>query len=195
MRMVKTPEPDAPSPGPTRPLRSPYSLHVTLSEDLRRRLDAEEWEPESKLPTEAQLCETYGVSRSTVRLALKVLESQGLIQSRHGQGTFVTRRAAGIRAGLEELRSITTTIAEQGHEPGMKYRSSVIRDATPEETQRLDLHDPRQVLAVERAVLADGVVVAFSYDSLPAELVPEDFQPAELTGSILQWLERRSGVV
>lgn len=51
----------------------------------------------NKLPTEQQLCAKYRVSRQTVRLSLSLLEKEGLIEKKHGSGTYIT----GLSAALE----------------------------------------------------------------------------------------------
>jgi GntR family transcriptional regulator len=180
-------------PGPA-PLGSGRPLHLRLVDELRAGLRAGQWRPGERLPTEADLAAGYRVSRTTVRTALKVLESQGLVQPRHGQGTFVAPLADGIRAGLQELQSISTTIREQGHEPGMEFRSATIRSLSAGEADRLGRPAGSRALAIERAILADQKVVAFSYDLLPGDVLPDDFQAGELQGSLFAFLESRSGI-
>ncbi|HEX8806197.1 MAG TPA: GntR family transcriptional regulator, partial [Candidatus Aquilonibacter sp.] len=53
-----------------------------------------------RLPEEPELCELFGVGRSTLREAMRVLASRGIVEVRHGEGTFVTTRAHD--ASLEE---------------------------------------------------------------------------------------------
>jgi DNA-binding FadR family transcriptional regulator len=53
-----------------------------------------------RLPPEAELCALFGVGRSTIREAMRVLANRGLIDIRHGEGTFVTSR--GVRQSFEE---------------------------------------------------------------------------------------------
>ena len=67
------------------------------------------------------LAASYRVSRVTIRTAAKALESQGLVDIRHGSGMFVVDFGGQIRSGVQELRSITGTIAEMGLEPGVEY--------------------------------------------------------------------------
>ncbi|MHB1090680.1 MAG: GntR family transcriptional regulator [Ilumatobacteraceae bacterium] len=174
----------------TESLGSSNPLHRRLSDRLKARLMAQEWLSGDQMPTETQLSAAYSVSRSTVRTALKLLESEGLVEIRHGSGTFVTGLGPMIRAGLQELRSMTSTIAEQGHTPGMDYRSCRIRPATKDEVERLDLDRDAMVLAIERAVLSDGKVVAFSYDSLPFALLPDGFDPDTMEGSVFDRMDQ-----
>ena len=56
--------------------------------------------PGGRLPSEAELCKRFGVSRTTMRSALKELDVLGLVRTQHGVGTFVHRRPA-VRDGLE----------------------------------------------------------------------------------------------
>ena len=82
------------TPVPASPLRhaSGTSLHRQLFVVLRERLLRGDFAEGTALPKEQSLCEMFGVSRITVRRALADLESEGLVQRRHGKGTFVLRR-------------------------------------------------------------------------------------------------------
>lgn len=154
---------------------------------------AGEWAEGAQLPTEAELVQQSGYSRATVRQALKTLESQGLVVIQQGRGTF---RAKGdmIQIGMQELGSISQTIAAQGHRPGMRYRSAEVRQASPEERDALGCEPDEPVLDVQRAFLADERIVAYGYDLFPGRVLPPDFAPNELQGSMFEFLERRSGV-
>ncbi len=65
-------------------------LHQQLSRILSERIAAGEYPPGGLLPSEADLCRTYGISRSTVRQALGSLVNGGLVRRTRGRGTFVT---------------------------------------------------------------------------------------------------------
>lgn len=169
-------------------------LHTRLADSLRERLRDGEWGPGDQLPTEAELSAEYGVSRSTVRAALQQLENHGHTVTRHGIGTFVTPFGRAIKAGLQELRSMTDTIAAHGMKPRMDYRGVVFRDASAEELQALEREAPCRVLATERAVCADDVLVAFSYEAILAERLPADLDPAAVKGSLFALLEAAGSV-
>ncbi|MGB3295780.1 MAG: GntR family transcriptional regulator [Phormidesmis sp.] len=65
-------------------------LHISISEKLRGQIEAGDYLPGEKLPSEHQLMETFDVSRITVRQAVANLVNQGLAQSQQGRGVFVT---------------------------------------------------------------------------------------------------------
>lgn len=70
--------------------KGPIPLYYQLERTLRKRILARGIEPGALFPTERQLCDEFGVSRTTVRQALGLLESSGLIRREQGRGTFAT---------------------------------------------------------------------------------------------------------
>lgn len=169
-------------------------LPALLADELRTRIRAGEWVAGGRLPSEAELSAQYEVSRSTVRQALKSLEALGLVASRQGKGTFLSADPR-IHAGMQQLRSITATIAERGLTPAMRYHHRRLRASTREERQRFELDEGAQVLDIQRRILADGETVAYSYDVLPRWVLPAAFRPIDLTGSVFALLEETDGPV
>ncbi len=70
----------------------PQPLYQQIADDLRKQIDSGTLRPGQQLPTEIHLRDQYGASRNTVRDAIKRLISLGLIETRPGSGTFVTRK-------------------------------------------------------------------------------------------------------
>ena len=85
-------------------------LYDQLVDLLREKIE-NDMEPGDLLPSERELSERYGLSRTTVRLALKELETLGLISRKHGKGTFVSdssREATNLMGAYsftEQMRS------------------------------------------------------------------------------------------
>lgn len=170
----------------TAPLGSRETLSERLIRDLNMRILRGDWDPGDRLPSEADLAATYGVSRVTVRTALQALEVRGLVRIRHGAGSFVQQRGLGIRASLQQLRSISETIRELGHEPAVLLRSSVQRRASEEECERLDMAPDEDVLALERAFLASGDPVAYSKDRIPVRRITDPLRSELGEGSLFR---------
>ena len=61
-----------------------------------------------RLPSEPQLAKKLGVSRATLREAMRTFETQGLIRRRQGAGTFVVGQVPVLDSGLEVLESVET---------------------------------------------------------------------------------------
>lgn len=69
--------------------KSPQRSYETLLSRLRAFMDELQLKPGDKLPPERSLASTFGVSRNSVRTAIRTLAEQGLLESRHGDGTYV----------------------------------------------------------------------------------------------------------
>ena len=65
------------------------SLRSQVYSQLKTRLMEGVWKTGDKLPSENELCQSFGVSRVTVRAAIQQLEILGLVETKHGGGTFV----------------------------------------------------------------------------------------------------------
>ncbi|MFG1924433.1 GntR family transcriptional regulator [Cryptosporangium sp. NPDC048952] len=168
-----------------RPVRT-AALPEVVAASLRERIGVE-WSTGDQLPSEAELAAEYAVSRHTMRASLLALQRAGLVETRHGAGTFVTRYNSSIRAGLQELRSLHDLIASQGHEPGALYRLRVRRVITPDEASRLERSLVSEVYEIEREITSDGLTVAFDYSVVAADALPGD---VELSGSIFEQYAR-----
>lgn len=69
--------------------KSPQRSYKTLLSRLRAFMDELQLKPGDKLPPERSLASTFGVSRNSVRTAIRTLAEQGVLESRHGDGTYV----------------------------------------------------------------------------------------------------------
>ncbi|WP_245306624.1 UTRA domain-containing protein [Acidipropionibacterium timonense] len=92
------------------------------------------------------------------------------------------------------MDSITDSIRDGGKVPGMDYASRLTRHVLPEEASRMGVSGDSEVLELRRTILADGEVVAYSYDLIPTWLLPEDFNVEELDGSLFAFFSARLGI-
>lgn len=169
------------------------SLSRKVAGDIQAAIMRNEIVGGEKLPSENELCENYGVSRSTVRAALKQLEAIGLVKSKQGAGTFVQERP-DVQAGLEELDSITESIRRSGRVPGMEYSMVMRRPVVPAEAEYMNLPAGEEVLEIRRIISGDGVTLAYSYDLIPAAIVPKDFDPSIAGGSLFEQFRNDLGL-
>ncbi len=118
------------------------------------------------MPTERELCTTYGVSRATVRQALGQLEIEQRIFRRQGKGTFVARPKIDQRL---ELTSHTEGMKERGISPSSKLIDVRRIPAGLDVGAQLDLSSKAEVLRIERLRLADGEPIAIEVVYLNAD--------------------------
>src|ERR1044072_6318178 len=149
-------------------LKSAISERKTLTEvalqELRQAITDGTFRPGSQLPTEAELCELLGVSRTVVREALRVLEDDGLVARRHGVGTFV--RNLPIIKNLNFNFGITEMIESAGLKPGTSDLSFRKDTADEEKAKQLAVPVGSPLITFERGRTANGRPVGFSLDTM-----------------------------
>lgn len=180
-------------------LKSAKFERKTLTEiahqELRKAITGGTFRPGSQLPTEAELCEMLGVSRTVVREALRVLEDDGLVARRHGVGTFV--RNHPILKNLNFNFGITEMIESAGSRPGTSHLAIQKENADAEKADQLRVPLGSPLITVERVRTADGRPVVYSLDTVTQALVEQaGFDPQLLlTESIYNILQSSLGQV
>jgi GntR family transcriptional regulator len=111
------------------------SLSQHLHDQLSRLI--QETDPGSKLLSEPKLAKKLGVSRATLREAMRIFETQGLIHRRQGVGTFVVPPAHVIDTGLEVLESILAQAERKNLDIQVGPFSVIERPAEKEEAKAL----------------------------------------------------------
>ena len=147
--------------------------------------------PGDPLPSEAELCERFSVSRMTVRQALQELTNDGLVERRRGQGTFVAHRPVHRRPGV--FLSFTEEMGRRGMQATSRLLAAGMDDPHRAEVLDLGLAPDQQVVRIARVRLADGVPVALE----EAALVPElrGVLDEDLGGGSLHDALARRGVI
>jgi GntR family transcriptional regulator len=144
-----------------------------------------------RLPAEPELAKQMGVSRATLREAMRSFEGQGLIRRRQGVGTFVVRQSSLLESGLEVLESIETLASKTSLEVRMGALHIDTLQATPEQAETLRVPVGAPLLQVSRIILAENRPVAFLIDVLPEEILNLADLQKGFTGSVLDFLIRR----
>jgi len=169
---------------------SPLPLWAQLMDELRRRLA--EGELSGRLPTEPSLAAGYGVSRQTVREALRRLRDAGLLTAERGRGTFVRETTPAPPA---EVLPGSLLAALEAPAAGRTVTVRALdRLADPRAAARLGLAAGAPLVHLERLWSADGTALAHDRAWFPEE-VGEPLLDSDLRrGSLRQALERWCGV-
>lgn len=141
-----------------------------------------------RLPTEAELCERYSVSRITVRAALRGLQATGLITVRQGHGSTVLPRVDTITSGLDRLCSFDTFARDSGRT--VDTAALEIREIAADEeiATRLGLQGGDPVVVARRVKLYDGEPVGWIVDYLPTAVISPATLREAFDGSVLDVL-------
>jgi GntR family transcriptional regulator len=145
------------------------SKHAQLRSILLERVQTS-LAPHAAIPPERKLMAKYGVSRSTVREAIRQLVEEGVLYRIQGKGTFVTGER--VQSDLH-LASFTEDMRRRGLVPATVVMASALVEASLEVRAALGLKAGAQVQQVERLRLAGGIPMAFERGYYPAALLPD----------------------
>ncbi len=115
--------------------------------DMKQKITTGIWQENMLLPTEAELCKAYSVSRITTRHALEDLEKEGMILKLQGRGTFV--KSKKLKHG-ERQKGFVQIMAEQGYIITTKVLSTELITAGDEIAEKLYLKPDDQVYHFRR---------------------------------------------
>ncbi len=160
-------------------------LYKQLIQKLRGDIADGVYPVHSKIPSEQELCETYQVSRVTVRKALTELTQEGLLKRHQGKGTFVS--IPKLCKDLKDVNSFHDACRMMGCTPGTRVIHAQMAPAEEEDVRELMCAEGEQVVEIVRLRLADNVPVMLEVNRFPARcafLLEED-----LTRSLYAILE------
>lgn len=171
-------------------------IRASLREALVQRIEAGEWRPSDRLPSEPALAASMGVSRATLRDALRSLEEDGFVTRVQGSGTFVTHRPR-MKNNLDVNFGVTQLIRSMGMRPGSEHARIFEAAARPEEARLLAIPEGSPLICLERVRTADGQPVVLSVDMVPRERLGDrpDLLEEVGDGSVYQLLERELDIV
>lgn len=166
-------------------------LSFRIRDELAARIASGRIPPGAKLPPEPELAEEMGVSRATLREALRSLEEDGFVTRTSGAGTFATHRPR-LRNNLDVNFGVTEAIRAAGMRPGTTRTTVHTVDASDDEAAALDLLPGDPLVVLERIRTADGRPVVFSRDLIGASrLSAADLSTMSVDGSLYEVLEQR----
>lgn len=165
-------------------------LYLQVIDHLKRDIEGGLYKEKEKLPSEFDLAKQLGVSRATLREALRILEEENVIIRLHGVGTFVNSKPL-FTSGIEQLKSVTSMIEEAGMKPGTIFLSSLTQIPTEEDIRCFSCSLEDGIVTIERVRTANGEPVVYCLDKVPEKILSAaSFHKEE---SLLTILEKEAG--
>jgi GntR family transcriptional regulator len=141
-----------------------YQLYENIVESIEKNMLSEG----DRLFGEIQLCEKYGVSRITVRQALKELEVNGYIVREQGKGTFIRKKIE--THSLQKVSSIVDELKSEGIKTVNKILENKVIIPDEKISKILGLEAGKRVLFVKRIIFAYGAPLYMTKAYLPYDL-------------------------
>ena len=115
--------------------------YFRIANAIRHKIEDQEWEPYTPIPSERQLEKLYNVSRTTIRQGIEVLIHQGYLYREHGRGTFIAPQK--LQKHLSELTSFSEDMIKRGLTPGQIILNLACCSTAPKHPQDPDTSDRR----------------------------------------------------
>jgi GntR family transcriptional regulator len=145
----------------------------------------------SRLISEPELAKQLGVSRATLREAMRTFETQGLIRRRQGAGTFVVGKVPVMDSGLEVLESLDTMARRMNLAITVSDLDLEQIDAQMDQANELSVPVGSCLTRVRRVMRADTRPVAYLIDILPDDVLKLADLPEGFNGSVLDFMLER----
>jgi DNA-binding GntR family transcriptional regulator len=167
--------------------------NIPLSEKIysviKERIINGEYVSSSQIPSELELTEEFGISRSTVRTALATLVFEGLLIRKPGLGTFVATNNR-LESGIEILESVTTMAKRQGLMPGFANLQIEEIFADSYIAENLQIPIQTKVINVNRAILVNNERVSYQEDYIHPKWLEKADIDDSFAGSVLDVLQK-----
>jgi|GEM_PF-52848 len=161
-------------------------LYVRAEQALSRLLSTSV--PGQQLPPELELARMLGISRSTLREALRSFERRGIITRRRGIGTFVNRATQVIESNLETLESLDTLLPRMGLECSTRDLEIREESSSAQIAGHLGIPEGSPIISVSRTKAVSGHAVAYMHDIFPASVVSLETVCSRFNGSAIDLL-------
>ncbi len=149
--------------------RGPIPLYAQVKQVLRLRITGDGDHSDGALPSERELARELGVSRITVRQALRELTDEGAVFTAPGRGTF--RASPGTPRSLGVLTGFTQDMVQRGLSPSSRVLAAD-EVSDPHVADRLGLAAAAPIARIRRLRLADDEPMAVEVTHVPLELCP-----------------------
>jgi GntR family transcriptional regulator len=163
---------------------SPVPLYFQIERIIERDIRIGKIQKNEKLPTEEELCDIFGVSRSVIRQAVKGLKDKGLVWRSAGKGTFVT--SSKFKMTMHRgFRGFYQAVENAGNLPKTKVLDKMNLTVSGKIAQALELEDNQPAFFIHRLRFIDDepFLISRTYlplDRIPDELLEEDFESQSL---------------
>lgn len=146
-------------------------LYQQLAHGIKNQIEQGELTPGTKLMNEAELGSIYGVSRITVRRALKELTEEGVLERKQGKGTFIRKQK--LTRELITVDGFSDFIKQLGKHPSSRILSCTTVQASTEQAKDLNIYQDAPLLRLERLLCMDEETIAIDISYYPLDKFPK----------------------
>jgi GntR family transcriptional regulator len=172
--------------------RNGIPLYHQIQQCLLEQIQSGAFKPSEPLPSIQKMAARMGVSQMTVRQAVKALCELGVIYSRQGAGTFISR--IKLERDFRQVLSFSEETRARGATPHSRLLSFRIQVPNQEIKEALGLSHKEKIFRLRRVRYADSVPMGIECSCLPVHLCPDLLKSFDPETSLYQELAERYGI-
>ncbi|MGL5600419.1 MAG: GntR family transcriptional regulator [Silvania sp.] len=166
-------------------------IYKSIADKLRLRLNSSDFNVGSPLPGEKALALEFGVARMTIRKATDLLVAWGLVERRHGSGTYVARK--DVHHETTNLTGLVEVLREQGKSVVSKVLTFEVMAAPPAIASQLRIPVDTQIYFSRRIRYVEGKPLMLEDSYMPVRLF-RTLSLSHLEGSKFDYIEKECGI-
>lgn len=166
-------------------------LYLKIKQQLEKMIKEEVFKKGEKLPSEPILAKQLQVSRSTLREAIKLLQRQGILISKNGDGTYVNKNTEILNSSLNILQSTEAMIRNSGLTVSQSDMTVYERKMTDEWMEKLK--NGEDAVVIERLRRNEDKDFAYTFNIIPKNIAGDLFKEG-IRGSLLHVLEEKLNI-
>ena len=173
---------------------SPIPAYYQILIDLERRITSLEWKVGEAIPSEAELVQYYKVSRVTLRQALEILSTKGVVVRKRGHGTFLNK----IPDTIEKEFSNLTKYREKAMHFGMNLEANVllIEECIDSAIAHLlQVNSKDCLIHIERLFTSNGIPYSLNHSWIPSGMIPGILENGLIDNSLSKTLKEKFDIV
>lgn len=164
-------------------------MYIRIHNQIKRDVENHVYKVGDRIPAERQLAVEFGVSRMTLRQAIKTLEEEGILERRLGSGTYVASQK--VQEKMSGIMSFTEITKANGQKPSSKLISYQVGKPSLSEKERLNLASDEDVLRMERIRYADQTPICYEVVTIPYKLV-ENISKEDISTHLYEALSKNN---
>ncbi|MDX1416913.1 MAG: GntR family transcriptional regulator [Candidatus Promineifilaceae bacterium] len=146
---------------------------------------------DGRIPSESELANELGVSRTTIRDAMSRLENEGVVFRRQGSGTYVNEPGLQIKSRLEEIWSYEAVLEAHGYTPSTQVLAAYVEKPAQEIVNALNLGVGETILVIKKLFTEDSIPVIYTENRIPTRICDSDLDLDDFRDPIYQVLDER----
>ena len=172
--------------------KSVVPLYYQIQQFLLEQIHSGAFKPGEPILSEKEISARMGVSRMTVRQALKSLCSQGFLYSERGRGTFLSETK--LEKNFRNVLSFSEEMSNRGSRPASQVLSFGVAEPDIKTAEALRMKTSEKVISLRRLRLADRIPMAIEWSHIPVHFCPDLIDTFDPRTSLYQRLAQRYGI-